>query len=255
MDHNLKLERRLITIGTGSGIAEPGKGGSAFLVQVGTTAILLDCGEGAAGWLNHYDLTRHIGYIFITHMHADHISGLYVLIQNMKMAGRNTPLFIYMPEQGIEAVKRMLVAMYLDTENRGTGFTIRYREVRSSNLLLEDNFSVRAWASDHFSKDGSGTTGARSAFGYTVESQDCRLVYTGDVASMDCFKKELVPDSTLICEAAHVSSESVLKTAEFSGVKRVIFIHVDPFFTGIVTENCQKYKNAVIAGDGMEFEW
>ncbi len=254
MDHNLKSERRLVTIGTGAGVAEPGRGGSAILVQAGEKSFLLDCGEGAAGWLNHYELTRRLGYIFITHLHADHISGLYVLIQNMKMAGRDAPLFIFLPEQGIGPVKHMLAAMYLDTENNGFGFKVQYHSVQASDVLQTDNFSVRAWASDHLS-DSTGKTGGRPAFGFTVETQGHRLVYTGDVASTDCFKKELLPGTTLICEAAHVGSESVLKAAKESGVNKVIFIHIDPFFTGTVIENCKQYQNAVIAGDGMEFEW
>ncbi len=251
----MKSERRLITLGTGAGAAVQGKGGPAILVQIGKISFLLDCGEGAAGWLNYFELTRHVGYIFITHMHPDHISGLYVLILNMKLAGRSAPLFIYMPEQGIEPVKRMLAAMYLDTDIKRTGFEIQYRAVQTSKLLQMENFTLRAWVSDHFSKDNPNVTTTRPAFGFTVETPDNRLVYTGDVASPDCFKNELLPGITLICEAAHISSEAVLKTAGHSGVNRVIFIHIDPLFTDIVVENCKKYKNAVIAKDGMEYEW
>jgi len=255
MNSNLKPDRRLFTIGTGSGVAETGKGGPAYLVRVGATAFLLDCGEGAAGWLNHYDLTRDIGYIFITHMHADHVAGLYVLIQNMRLADRSAPLFIYMPESGIEPAKQMLAAMYLKQSHKAAGFAIQFRVVRAATLLQTDEFTLRAWASDHFGKDGLSKSLTRPAFGFTVETNHARLVYTGDVASLDCFRNELLPGTTLVCEAAHISSEAVLKTAERTGVKRVIFIHIDPIFTGSVVELCKQHNLAVIAKDGMEFEW
>ena len=255
MNSRQKSERRLITIGTGSGVAAPGLGGSAFLARIGPVSVLLDCGEGAAGWLNHFGLTRDIEYIFITHMHSDHISGLAVLIQNMILAERGDPLIIFMPEEGIGPFKQMLAAMYLDPENKRAGFKIQYRAVQVSTLLRTDKFTLRAWASDHFGKGSSRKNKTRPAFGFTIETPDSRLVYTGDVASLDCFKDELLPGTTLICEAAHISSEAVLKTAGQSGVKQVIFIHIDPLFTDSLVEMCKKYHNAVIAKDGMEFEW
>jgi len=251
----MKSNRRLITIGTGSGVAVPGKGGSAILVQIGHSAFLFDCGEGVAGWMNNFNLTSTIGYIFITHLHPDHISGLFVLIQNMYLAERSAPLVIYMPEEGIKPAKQMLSAMYLDPDLKKSMFKIQFKSIQPSKLVQTDNFTIRAWISDHFIKDSLSKKKTRPAFGFTMETQDNRLVYTGDVASLDCFTKELTPGTTLICEAAHINSEAVLKTAGQSGVNRVIFIHIDPFFTGSVVEMCKKYNNAVVAKDGMEFEW
>jgi len=58
MKQHLENRNQLITACTGSGYAEAGRGGSAMLALTANTAIMLDCGEGAAGWMNHYILAQ-----------------------------------------------------------------------------------------------------------------------------------------------------------------------------------------------------
>jgi ribonuclease Z len=59
---------------------------------------LIDCGEGTQMQLrrNHIRFGK-INHIFISHIHGDHVFGLYGLISSLNLMGRKVPLTIYAP--------------------------------------------------------------------------------------------------------------------------------------------------------------
>ena len=74
-------------------------------------AILIDCGEGMQVALAAADIKiSRIEMIFITHNHADHVTGLPGLLLSMGNCSREEPLDIYMPE-GAERVVRSLISV------------------------------------------------------------------------------------------------------------------------------------------------
>ncbi|HHE46130.1 MAG TPA: MBL fold metallo-hydrolase [Bacteroidetes bacterium] len=251
------MTNKLITIGTGNGFAVRGKGGSAHLVQVDGEFLLFDCGEGAAGWLNHLHVLHRIKRIFISHLHADHTTGLFMVLQNMMLAGRCEPLEVYMPEDGIEPFSRMQEAVYLSRNSTSTDmFEVIYLPVSASLLFKDDNCSVRAWLSDHFINDrNNGGTSWRFSYGFTVETAASRLVYTGDVSTIDCFRDEMTPDSTILCEAMHIEPATAVEAARERKVRQVVFTHVDPPRAGQIEQLCRGSGIAVAAVDGLEINW
>jgi ribonuclease BN (tRNA processing enzyme) len=246
----------IITACTGSGYAESGRGGSAFLIMNDKTAILLDCGEGTAGWVNHFNLAHKIIAVFISHLHPDHVSGLFALVQNMYLAKRQAPLEIFLPAEGIDSIRNMLAAMYLDSHQKESIFTIQYHPVAPMLLWNGAGLSVRAWQSDHFNKDNKiGSQTPRPAFGFSVEAALKRLVYTADVATIECFTPELHPGSTLISEAAHIDYRAVVRLAFDKQVERLVFTHIEPTAFDDLYEYCRTCHFVTIAGDGLTLEW
>ncbi len=248
---------KLVTIGTGAGYAVLGKGGSAHLVQIAEEAFLLDCGEGAAGWLTYLNVLHRIKYIFLSHLHADHTTGLFMVLQNMLLSGRNTSLEVYMPESGMEAFSRMQETVYLGCGGISHDmFDVNYRPITTSILIQTNEYSIRAWLSDHFDGDVEKVAETnRVAYGFTLDTNDRRLVYTGDVSTIDCFKDEIVPGSTLLCEAMHVEPASIIRIALDKKVKQVIFTHVDPTRIDQLEDLCSHSDIAVAARDGLEVAW
>ena len=60
--------------------------------------ILIDCGEGTQMQLKRYKIKKSkLQYIFISHVHADHILGLPGLIFSMNLNQRTAPIHIYAP--------------------------------------------------------------------------------------------------------------------------------------------------------------
>lgn len=85
-------------LGTVGMMPMPGRWLSCTLVRSGSNLVLIDCGEGtqipwkAVGWG-----FRQLGAICLTHMHADHVSGLPGILFMVAHSGRTEPLDIYGP--------------------------------------------------------------------------------------------------------------------------------------------------------------
>src|SRR5262245_1062857 len=91
-------------LGEGGTMPLPGRWLSSLLVRHEGRLLLFDCGEGtqiplrAAGWG-----LRAVDAVFISHFHADHVSGLPGLLLTLGNAERQEPLALYGPP-GLAAV-------------------------------------------------------------------------------------------------------------------------------------------------------
>ncbi len=71
--------------------------------------ILIDCGEGAQMQLRRYKLKKtRLQYIFISHVHADHILGLPGLLFSLNLQNRVEPLHLFAPASLFEIIDLFL---------------------------------------------------------------------------------------------------------------------------------------------------
>lgn len=82
---------------------------TSFYMEYNGRGMLIDCGEGTQIALSCVEckLSR-IDVIFITHFHADHISGLSGLLLSLGNFSKTTPLTIYTVEGGAEIIKSLM---------------------------------------------------------------------------------------------------------------------------------------------------
>ena len=98
------MEFSLITMGTASASANPVRHTSAHVVTVHNHRFLVDCGEGCQMSLQQCKVAfAWIDNILISHLHGDHLLGIFGLLSTMAMQGRTAPLYIYAPE-GFQAI-------------------------------------------------------------------------------------------------------------------------------------------------------
>ena len=249
--------QRLITIGTGSGRAVKEKRGPCHLIQTDDSVLLMDCGEGAAGMIDAMDPPPLVEAIILTHLHADHISGLFTLLQNFIIGKRSEPIDIYLPLEGINTFEAMRDTLYLSSDYLPSEpFEVSFRPLSEGNVIENDQWTIRAWQTDHFVQDREiGIRKPRTAYGLTVDWNAGGLIYTSDVASIDCFKAELKPKATLLCEAMHIDWKTVVDEARKSDVSRIIFTHPDPDRAIELERFCSEHKDLFYAYDGMEITW
>jgi ribonuclease Z len=145
-----------------------GCGGMAPLPRRHLTSVLLrregelflfDCGEGTQVSLKQLNLRwKKISAIFISHTHADHVTGLPGLLMLSSQVDRDDPLYIYGPPglaDYIEANRRSL-DMYINSE-------IVVREVSEPGVIYEgDGFHVRCFSLRH----------SKPCLGYTLEEEN-----------------------------------------------------------------------------------
>ena len=82
---------------------------SAHVLNVHGRLFLIDCGEGCQIQLRRYGISiLKIDHIFISHLHGDHLFGIYGLLSTMSMLGRIADIFIYAPKGFAPILKSFL---------------------------------------------------------------------------------------------------------------------------------------------------
>lgn len=93
------MDFTLTILGTASALPFSDRNPSAQALSVRGRLYLIDCGEGTQQQMrrSHFSFVR-IEAIFISHIHGDHLFGLFGLLNSMAMYGRTAPLDIYGPQ-------------------------------------------------------------------------------------------------------------------------------------------------------------
>jgi ribonuclease Z len=85
-------------LGSGSATPTLRSHPSAQVIQIGSEAYLIDCGEGTQYRLLEMHLRpSRLKGIFITHLHGDHYFGLFGLLTSMSLGQRLEPLHLFGP--------------------------------------------------------------------------------------------------------------------------------------------------------------
>ena len=85
-------------MGTASAMPISDRNPSAQMLSVHGRLFLMDCGEGTQQQMRRAHLAfLKVEAIFISHIHGDHLFGLFGLLNTMTMYGRTAPLYIYGP--------------------------------------------------------------------------------------------------------------------------------------------------------------
>ena len=86
-------------MGTASAMPISDRNPSAQMLAVHGRLFLMDCGEGTQQQIRRAHLAfMKVEAIFISHIHGDHLFGLFGLLNTMTMYGRTAPLHIYGPQ-------------------------------------------------------------------------------------------------------------------------------------------------------------
>jgi ribonuclease Z len=113
------MNLEVFVLGTGGMMPLPGRGLTSVLVRREGDLFLFDCGEGTQIGLRRLNLRwKKITSIFISHTHADHVTGLPGILMLSSQVDRAEPLYIYGPpkiREFIEAMRRTL-DMYINYE-------------------------------------------------------------------------------------------------------------------------------------------
>ncbi len=136
-------------LGTGGMMPLPGRHLTSVLLRREGEQFLFDCGEGTQVSLRRLNLRwKKINTIFISHTHADHVTGLPGILMLSSQVDREDPLTIIGPPKIREYVEtsRSVLDMYINYE-------IRVEEIcnpREGQVVYEgDGFRVRSFPLNH----------------------------------------------------------------------------------------------------------
>ena len=196
----------------------------SFALEVNGEYYIFDAGENCSytAHLMGIDLLR-IKKVFISHSHMDHIGGLGNLFWNVRkmcwVTGKDSEdIDLYLPEV---AVWEHLEAILGYTEG---GFKKNWEIIPhkiSDRVLCDGAVRVTALHNHHLEETPDGWR----SFGFLIEAEGKRIVYTGDTGGYGDFAP-LLPCDILITETGHHCAYEVARAAENGGgVGSIIFTH------------------------------
>ncbi len=126
------MDFTLTVLGTASAKPIPGRNQSAQVLSVRGRSFLIDCGEGVQTRLQESRVSiLKIESVFISHIHGDHVFGIFGLLSTMGMLSRMTPLTIYAPVS-FGPILKFFLSYYGD----GIPFEIRFVPVSAKSPRL-----------------------------------------------------------------------------------------------------------------------
>ena len=178
---------RVVFLGTGGAGAPPGRAENSILVETSDTRILLDCGPGCGQRLYEAGYSvRDIDYVYISHLHPDHWSGLFEL--TVYAAAENTdPPGIVIPEPLVENAKDIALRLMPRSAQPRISLTAArlHEELRLGDTVL------KVTASSH----------SIPCYGAIVEENGTKLLYTSDTRLTTTYQ-ELARETDLVITEA-----------------------------------------------------
>ena len=139
---------KLTILGSSSALPTSERYPSAHVLNAHERLFLIDCGEGTQMQLRKNRIRfAKINHIFISHLHGDHVFGLYGLLSTFSLMGRINPVRLYAP-QNYEGILRS----HLNDFDIKLSFEIEFVPLTSKDpvQILDDKYlTVTAFPLQH----------------------------------------------------------------------------------------------------------
>ncbi len=156
------MNMEAFVLGCGGVMPLPGRHLTSVLLRREGELLLFDCGEGTQVSLRELNLRwKKISAIFISHTHADHVTGLPGMLMLSAQVDRSEPLYIIGPPRIKEFVDwaRDVLEMYINYEI----VVLEIENPRAGGVVYRgDGFAVRSVPLNH----------TRTCVGYVLEEDD-----------------------------------------------------------------------------------
>jgi ribonuclease Z len=138
----------LTVLGSSSALPTSTKFPSAHVLNIHERFFLIDCGEGTQIQLRRAKIRfGKLNHIFISHIHGDHVFGLFGILSTFQLLGRKTPLHLY----GHSSLEQ-IIEFYLKHFSNDEGYPIKMHKIsqRQSHVIYEDTIvRVQAFPLKH----------------------------------------------------------------------------------------------------------
>jgi ribonuclease Z len=247
---------RLTVLGSGFAVANQHQENSYLLVQSAQHNVLIDCGNNPVGKLRQVgESITEITELILTHAHADHMGALPLLLMDMWLKKRQTPLPVYGLDYTLARAKALL-DIY-DWKNWAGMFPVEFHTIPDegvNEILHSGDLSISAASVKHLIP----TVGLRIHFTESGET----FVYTCDTEPCEAVDQLAAGADLLIHEAAgpgkgHSSPEECGYDASRARVPMLVLIHYDAARTDSeLKEKASQYFDGqvMVAKDLMVFD-
>lgn len=138
---------RIVFLGTSAAVPQKDRFLSSIALQRENGEVLLfDCGEGTQYQLMKFNVNfQKITRILLTHLHGDHIFGLFGLLNTMNLMDRQDPLKIFGPA----GIRQFVEAILGTKKNHGFSFPIEIKEIEEGLVYETKKYRLFAQRVPH----------------------------------------------------------------------------------------------------------
>lgn len=252
-------QRNSFTIlGSGSGEPSPTRSCSGYVLQVGESLTLIDCGGGvSASFLRSGFDPRAVKRILISHSHPDHVCDLPLFIQMIHLSRRTNPLDIYLPEEFVVPFQITMRAMYLIPERFAFPLSIYGYE---DGFVFRDSFHLQAIGNSHLERlaydiQRLGLANRMQCHSFKIDIGGKSVFYSADIGEFGDIAGYLEGCDYVVMELTHVDLDEFFAYVPKLGAAKFIITHLsDDSATEELLDraNAAGVTNLVIAEDGMK---
>ncbi len=224
----------LTCLGVGDGKPCDDRNHSAFLYHFGPTTLLVDCGEPVSRWFRARRLSSDaLDAVFLSHLHADHLGGLFMLLQGLWLEGRRRDLTVYLPGNAIRPLRALLRAATLYEEL--FPFQLRFQPLRAGRPVKVGRARVTPFPTSHLNslhaqfqeRCGRRQGPAPIAYCFLLEAAGLRVGHSADLGAPEDLAPLLAkPLDLLVCELAHFRPEEIFRYLRGRDIGRALFVHL-----------------------------
>jgi ribonuclease BN (tRNA processing enzyme) len=244
---------RLTFLGTGAGNF---KGSRRQPCGALLDSLLLDCGAGTTGRLHDFSAFDAVDAVLITHLHSDHVAGLFDLLLHTLITHRSRPLTVVSPP-GLSPILRAIYAAQGTVAEPASLYPFTVVESTAPSL------TVGRWRIEGIALDHSVVN-----LGYRVSTDGFSLFYTGDTrepsAALSVLAEFLLHEATypdrqraLGREYGHSTSSQAADAARAMGARRLFLTHIGDLPDSdreIVAEAVARFADTTLAEDRSRFD-
>lgn len=238
---------KLTFLGTSHGFPEVGRYCTSVLIEHGGVHFILDLGSPIDYLLTQKGLSiDSVKGVFVTHMHADHTSGLTSLAKDFAVYHKNAEADIFLPEaEAVEPYRLWLKAQHLELPDR------MHIAITQPGVIF-DKFGVKVTAvrTEHISP-------SVPSYSYIFEADGKRVLFTGDLAYDYHDYPEIAKQEyfdLVVSELVHLSIEKSRFILKGTKTKLMIFSHVGPYNIDLLEKHNIEFDFPhIIACDGFEY--
>ena len=254
---------RIRLLGTASGVPSRTRYNVSAAVRVGESVYVLDAGEPCAAALVRMGVdTTSVRAVFVSHMHADHSSGLPMLVQWMALEEpRKLRFNVFVPGKSVQALGRYLDATYLSQDF--LSFPLKISPLSPGRVYSDEQVKVEAYGNSHLAwlreRMAKNPLINLESYSFRLTAGAKRIVYSGDLGPPDDMDSFIDGTDLLLVELAHFEPEVLFAYLADKRVARVVCLHIHPNWDTRDEECLELAKGylgdrVAIAHDGMEIE-
>ena len=210
-------ENSFTILGTQGGpIPIPTRSQPANLLRVGDVTSLVDAGDATAHQMFKAGvMSRQVDNIFVSHLHGDHIGGIFAVLALRAQTNPAKPLNIYGPpgtehmvSNLVEALAPSLELGYGDAgDARLSGADLAVgKDIRDGESLSFPGFTVKVINNTHYFGPEAEENEHFQSLSYRFELEDRAIVYTGDTGPSKAVEELAKGADLLVAEVMEVDA-------------------------------------------------